>query len=364
MRTHLLGIVCTVVASAACGRTVTLADEVDLTWDFQVTPFDRYVDDLHSPYVLGMSVNMWATSSDDGEDVSHWQIVSSDPSVLEIGNPRSIKGSFGATATARGVGSVDISVRDGSGHVLGHGKAEVALPDRVELDAHGYLILGLDARAPVSEARIAENDAATYLVRYFNQGRELYGNGTLLAPSTAGITAQTRQSYLFEQREWLTLTAAAAGASTLPLSVGGQHVADLPVVAVPASDIADVALIAQSEKGAKNGDWLTVLAQATDGAGRNVFGVDYQWNVGGVEQTADGDLYRYEYKKGDVNALTVTRAGHTDTVDIQSDRGYVDNSNRVGCSAAGGTGAVPAAAVLALALGARRRRTTEGAAHG
>jgi uncharacterized protein (TIGR03382 family) len=351
------------LGAAACGRTVTLADEVDLTWDFQLTPFDRYVDKLHAPYVLGMSVNLWATSSDDGEDVSHWQIVSSDPSVLEISNPQHIKGSFGATATARAVGSVDISVLDGSGHALGHGVAEVALPDRVELDAHGYLILGLPDRAPVSEARIAETDTATYLVRYFNRGRELYGNGVLVAPSTPAVTAETRQSYLFEKREWLTLTADTAGASTLPLSVAGQHVSDISVVAVPASDISDVALIAQSEKGAKNGDWLTVLAQATDGSGRNVFGVDYQWNVGGVEQTADGDLYRYEYKKGDVNALTVTRAGHSDSVDIQSDRGYVDNSNRVGCSAGGGAGVVaPAAAMLALVVGARRRRRTEGTA--
>ena len=38
MRTHLVALACA-IGLAACGRTVTLTDDFDLTWDFQLTPF-------------------------------------------------------------------------------------------------------------------------------------------------------------------------------------------------------------------------------------------------------------------------------------------------------------------------------------
>ena len=46
--------------------------------------------------------------------------------------------------------------------------------------------------------------------------------------------------------------------------------------------IADGVLLTQSEKGHGDGDWLVTLAQAYDGNGARVFGVDYTWNVNGV----------------------------------------------------------------------------------
>lgn len=321
---------------AACGRTVTLTDDIDLTWDFQLTPFDRYVDKLHSPYVRGTSMWLWATSDDDNDKVQNWSIVSSDPTVLDIQDQMYDGTSIGVKVVALAEGSSDIAVIDDKGERVGHGIAEVALPDRVELDAHGYLIVGQDDRAPVAEARIAAGDTATYMVKYFQGDRELYGNGVLTATAADSVDVQPRTSFLFEKREWLTLTPSAVGTTSAQLYVDKAPVTSIPVVGVAAADITDVALIGQSEKGAANGAWLVVLAQATDSLGRNVFGVNYQWNVDGVSQNADGDLYRYQFKKGTDAMVEVQRSGHTDAIDIQSDRGYVDNSNRVGCAAAGG----------------------------
>jgi hypothetical protein len=356
MRRLLLALTCA-AGLGACGRTITLTDDFDLTWDFQLTPFDRYVDHLHSPYVRGTELHLWATSSDDKDKVTNWSIVSSDPSIIEIQDATIEGASYGVRAIAVGEGVVDLAVIDDHGERVGHGRAEVALPDRVELDAHGYLIIGQDARAPVPEARIAQGDTATYLVRYYSGDRELYGNSVLTTQAPAEVDAVPRNTFLFEKREWLTLTPSAMGASTTQLYVDKAHVADVQVIGVPASDITDVAMLAQSEKNAKNGAWLVVLAQATDALGRNVFGVQYEWNVDGRAQSADGDLYRYEYKKGSTSTLVVSRSGHTDAVDIQSDRGFVDNSNHVGCAAAGG-GSL-AASVLVLGWCVRRRRRVQ-----
>lgn len=345
------------VTVAACGRTVTLTDDWDLTWDFQLTPFDRYKQDLHTPYVRGAELTLWATSDDDNDKVQNWSIVSADPSILEIEDQMYDGTSLGAKVLALGEGAVDVAVIDDHGTRVGHGLVSVALPDRVELEAHGYLIVGDDAQAPVPEARIAQNDTATYLVRYYQGDHELYGNSVLSVGAPSGVVAEPRESYLFEKREWLTLTANALGPSTAQLYVDKALVADVQVIGVPASDITSVALIGQSEKGAKTGDWLVLLAQATDAMGRRVFGVDYQWNVDGNAQTADGDLYRYHYQKGATATVVVDRAGHTDVMDIQSDRGYVDNSNKVGCAAAGGGSLGGAMLVLACAGAAASRRS-------
>jgi len=342
-------------AIAACGRTVTLTDDIDLTWDFKLTPFDRYKQDLHEPYVRGATLTMWASSDDDNDNLSKWEIVSSDPSILVIDDEPYDGYSLGAHVRAVGEGTVDMAVIDEHGERVGHGLVHVALPDRVELDAHGYLIVGDDAEAPVTEARIATGDTATYLVKYYQGDRELYGNNVLSVVADPQVIAEPRTSFLFEDREWLTLTPNATGLTNAQLLVDGAHVNDVQVIGVPASDITDVTLIGQSEKGMANGAWLVLLAQATDAMGRRVFGVDYHWNVDGNAQTADGDLYRYEYKKGNYAMVEVDRDGHTDVMDIQSDRGYVDNSNKVGCSAAGGSGSLVMCGVAALYLRRRRR---------
>jgi MYXO-CTERM domain-containing protein len=231
----------------------------------------------------------------------------------------------------------------------------VLVPDRVELDAHGSLILERDDEAAVGEARVVEGGEATYLVRYFRGDRELHGNGVLTAEMAAGVTAQVRTTFLFENREWLTLGASAAGTSTVQLSADQVKVGSVPLVVVPEAAISDVVVLAQSEKGHKDDDWLAALAQAYDGNGARIFGVDYAWNVNGVMQVGDGDLYRYRFKQGMYEMVRAQRGAHGDAAMIQSDQGYVDSTNNVGC-AVGGSGSLVVGLVGLGLVGRRRRR--------
>jgi MYXO-CTERM domain-containing protein len=159
---------------------------------------------------------------------------------------------------------------------------------------------------------------------------------------------------LFENREWLTLGASAAGTSTVQLAADQVKVGSVPLVVVPEAAIADVVVLAQSEKGHKDDDWLAVLAQAYDGNGTRIFGVDYAWNVNGVMQVGDGDLYRYRFKKGLYEMVRAQRGAYGDAAMIQSDQGYVDSTNNVGC-AVGGSGSL-VVGLVGLGLVVRRRR--------
>ncbi|TMQ10792.1 MAG: hypothetical protein E6J91_25150 [Deltaproteobacteria bacterium] len=283
-----------------------MTDDVDLTWDFVLTPV-RFEDNLHSPYVRGTMVTLWAHSSDDKEDLR-------------------VRGH------AVGEGTAGLRLLDPRGHEVGRGVAEVRVPDAIELDAHGSLILRRDDEAKVAEVRMLAGGEATYLVRYFREGRELHGNGVLAGAGPADVTLQPRTTFLFENREWLTVGAPAAETGMLELAADQVKVATVPLVVVPESAIADVVVLTE-------GDWLAALAQAYDGNGERIFGVDYMWNVAGAMQTADGDLYRYQFKSGRFEMVRAQRGVHSDSAMIQSEGGFVDSTNHVGCTAGGGGGA-------------------------
>jgi MYXO-CTERM domain-containing protein len=353
--TCVVGLVLALVG-AACGPTYSMTDDVDLTWDFALTP-RRFDDNLHSPYVRGAAVTVFAHSSDDKEDLRGWSIESSDPAVFRIDGAVDSGGrDLAMQGQAVGEGTAALTLRDPRGHAVGHGVAEVRLPDAIELDAHGSLILGRDDEAAVKEARVLEGGAATYLVRYFQGGRELHGNGVLSADVPAGMTAEPRTTFLFESREWLTLNTTAVGTGSMQLVADGVAAAMLPVVVVPESDIADVVVLTEPEKGHKDGDWLAALAQAYDASGARIFGVDYQWNVGGAAQQADGDLYRYQFKAGQYTMVRAQRGTHADQAQIQSEGGFVDSTNHVGCAAGGGGSLAVGLVGLGLVVVRRRPR--------
>jgi len=72
-----------------------------------------------------------------------------------------------------------------------------------------------------------------------------------------------------------------------------------------------------------------------------------------VMSTEAGDLYRYHFKKDDYTQVVAERSGHSASTTIQSDYGYVDSTNNIGCNAGGG--GAGALCLLGL-LGLRRRR--------
>src|SRR5262249_47636033 len=252
-----------------------------------------------TPYVRGAPVTLYV-SGDDNDDLTGWNVSSSDSSVFAIDNVQldADLHTVIAAGHAVGEGTAGLIVDDKHGHQVGVEEAEVVVPDRAELDAHGYLILGETPEARVDDVRIVSGGTATYLVQYYLGSREVHGNGVLAVDAPSGVSATPRTTFLFENREWVSLSSSTVGLQNVTLHADGAPVGTVPVVTVPETDIADVALHAQSEKGHKDGDWLVLLAQSYDAASRKIFGVDYRWNIGGVMQTEAGDLYRYEFKQG------------------------------------------------------------------
>lgn len=352
------GLCCFAVAVTfgACTPRYTMTDDIDLSWDFVLTP-TTFDETLHTPYVRGTKVTLFAHSSDDKPDFSGWTIVSSDPRVFRVDDNAvgTDARSLASHGQAVSEGTAQLRLLDDRGHEVGHGVAEVVLPDRIELDAHGSLILQRDDEAPVSEARVVAQGEATYLVRYYRNGRLLHGNGVLTADTPPEVTAEPRTTFLFENREWLTLHTTTPGTGTLQLEADGVRVQGIPIVTVPEASIADIVVLTQPESDHKDGDWLVALAQAYDTSGLRVFGVDYTWKVNGVMQLGDGDLYRYRFKKGLYEMVEAQRGTHVDQAMIQSDEGHVSSTNHIGCAAGGGGSLVVGLVGFAL-VGVRRRR--------
>ena len=344
------------MAVAGCGATYSMTDDIDLTWDFALTP-RRFDDNLHSPYVRGAMMTVFAHSSDKGESLRNWSIESSDASVFAVSTAVDASSDHDLAASGRAVGEgmATLTLRDPHGNAVGRAFAEVLVPDAVELDSHGSLILGRDDEAAVREARVLAGGTATYLVRYFRGGRELPGNGVLSAVAPVGVTAEPRTTFVFENREWLSLSTTAVGSGALALAADGAVMPAVPMMVVPESAIADVVVLTEAEGGHEDGDWLAALAQAYDASGERIFGVDYDWNVGGAAQRGDGDLYRYQFKSGQYVMVHAQRGSHADAAQIQSEGGFVDSTNRVGCSAGGGGGLLWGG-VLGLGFVAVRRR--------
>jgi uncharacterized protein (TIGR03382 family) len=341
----------------ACGGPdITLTDDIDLTWDFGFT-LARFGDTLHSPYVRGAPMVLSVYAKDDSQTFDGWSVETSDPSVFQISSVSAAGKTFTASAMAVGEGSAELTVIDDHGQVIGSADADVLQPDHVGLDAHGYLIMGMDDQASVDEVRVLDGGSATFVVNYFKGNTELHGNRVLTIDPTPGLTGEARESFLFENREWLTVTAdGAEGSLSLPLRSDGDLVGSMPVTVVAETDIDDVVLWTQSEADHKDGDWLVAYAQAYDTAQRRIFGVDYAWNVDGIDQTGDGDLYRYQYASGPSQAVTASRGARSATNFIHSEGGFVDSTNNVGCSAGGSTGILGGLVVFGLAGSLRRRR--------
>lgn len=346
--------------AAGCTDTVTLTDDIDLTWDFSVSSFDA---ELHTPYVRGASVGLSVSTDDDGNDLTGWSVTSDAPDVFRVGvcRPGLASNTLQCDGHAAGEGTAALTVRDEDGDRVGTGTAEVLVPDRVVLEAHGYLLIDRAAQAPVTDVRILAGGTATYHVRYFRGGRELHGNGVLSAEVPPQLTASPRTTFLFENREWLTIAAdAAPGAHSIPLFADGVPLGSQPVEIVPETAIDRISLELESVRDAEDGDRLVALAQAFDADDRRIFGVDYEWTAAGIDQLGDGDLLRYTFEPGASKKVTASRGEHRTTATLQAESGSLDigSTNTVGCAAGGSASGGLSLAGLALVgvIGRRRRQ--------
>lgn len=360
-----------ILVCLASGCGLYLSDDVDLTFNFVrlLGPSDE----LHSPYVKGarFGVYLHETGGGPSKVKPGWRIESERPGVLTIeklelneyegesGKHRYLR----AAAFAAEEGPVDLIVRDEEGREVYRSSVEVLRPDRIDLLAHGPLLVRRPPeQAVVPEPQVLVGGTATFLVRYYRGGRLLSGNGALGIGGGEGASGQARKTFLFEDRDWLTVTVQREGKTSVDLLVAGEAGRRATFLGVNEGAVSKVVLSPQvlGEERAQKGDWLVVLGEALDVMGRPIFGVEYKWSFGGKVEPGLGDLYRYEFAPDMRKLLTADHGAHHVELMIQAKQGYVDSTNRLGCSAAGRAPAglfLPAGALAGLLLvGARRRR--------
>lgn len=346
------------VSLLLCGCNVWLTDDVDLTLDFH--PLTGPSNVMHEPYVAGSRFNIHVHTNRSTESMRGWRLESSDPSILRI-EKLSYDDDERLSAHVRTFreGDVRLRVVDDGGDVRHERVVPVRQPDRVELLAHGMLLIGKDeAEARVGELRVRVGGKATYLARYYKDGQQLFGNGALFAESTPEVEVGVVRSFIFEDRDWLQVSPNKVGDFDVLLEVAGQRVNGFPVAAVPDYDVVEVRIIGVDESRAKKGEELVALAQAYDAKGRHVYGVEYNWKLDGFREDGLGDLYRYKYDPDRPRTLEAQFASMSASAIIRG-KGFVSSTNHVGCSAAPGRATGGAFAVLlllgAIAVRARRR---------
>lgn len=367
---HGLRALALILLCLASGCGFYLSDDVDLTLNFLqlLGPSDE----LHSPYVKGarFGVYLHETGGGPSKVKQGWRIESERPGVLAIEKLElnEYEGTSGkhrylrAAAVAVDEGQADLIVRDEEGHEVYRSSVEVLRPDRIELLAHGPLLLRRpEEQAVVQDPQVLVGGTATFLVRYYRGGRLLSGNGALGIAGGDGASGQARKTFLFEDRDWLTVTVQREGAASVDLLVAGEQGRRATFIGVNEGAVSKVVLSPQvrGEERAQKGDWLVVLGEALDAMGRPIFGVEYTWSFGGKAESGLGDLYRYEYAPDMRKLLTADHGSHHVELMIQAKQGFVDSTNRLGCSAAGRAPAgllLPGALAGLLLAGARRRR--------
>ena len=338
---------------AGC-QTSALVDDIDLALDF--SPLTGPSDKLHTPYVTGASFDLWIDAR--RADVHDWSIVSDDPTILSVGPFQGSNDRGYASAVAMRAGAVSLSIVDGGGHTQHRSTVVVKQPDRVDVLAHGPLLLDDDAHAAVTAPQILAGGTATFLTVPYAGEERLHGNHALSVVAHEGVAATVAQTSFLEDRDWLAVTAGAgAGASSVDLVVAGQKVRTLDLAVVDEAAITSMQLVGESELHRHDKDSLVVVAEASAPAGP-VYGVEYDFTVDGVKQSHEGDVYRYSYAKRDDVMLEASHGTLADGALIHSSGGFVTSTNTIGCSAVPGRGPTAPWTLLGVlaVLVARRRR--------
>lgn len=333
---------------AGCGPKIRFADSVDENFDLRFShPYD---DDLDSPYVAGAQFRIFAYDATENNDLEGWTIVSLDPDVLDLTTVEVVRDNLEdgdktetdivrAEAVAVGPGTAILEVRDEHGDFVRATEVEVMQPDRFELRAAGPMFIEREELAEeVGEVpKILANGTATFLVKWYAGDQLLSGAGAL------GLTSDhedvldlwERQSWLEEDREWATVQFGSPESGNELATVGvlanGLPVADVTFEIVQPDRIDSVELLGETTKGAHKGDWLTVLAQALDANGEQIWGVGFDWDLDGEPESGEGDLFRYKFDPSVSSVLTAEYGGHRGEITIRGDEGYVASSNDISC---------------------------------
>lgn len=357
-RMNRLCLLCVTSLAAASGcYQVTMVDDVDV--DFNFAPLIGASDALHSPYVRGAGMRLYARSGDGNRKMQGWTMESSDPSVFRIDQLHP-DDRLSADCAAVGQGSAVVTIKNENGGAEHAGTVRVRLPDRAQLLAHGPLLIQRpDDEAVMTEAHVVKDGEGTFLVRWWAGDEQLAGHGVLstsLDGAPPSVTAHAATTSFLEDREWLQVTGVDLGAASIALYADGQRVSSFPITVVARDAVDGVTLRGQDESGARDGDMLAALAQAKIGD-EPVYGVEFAWTLDGAGQEGLGDLYRYALDSRQKKALTAQAGALGATAMIHGKDGYVDSTNHLGCAIGGRRdGAFSTVACVALALFLARRR--------
>lgn len=331
---------------------ITVEDDLD---------FELFHYALHTPYVVGASVGITVGRRGDAK-VDGWSAESGSPSVFSIDQtePAYDGETFTVRCTAVSAGDTELVIRNAQGGVATQRSIAVRMPDRIELIPAGLIKVRGDDAPPVGQGepvRILAGGTATFEVAYYRGQERLFGNGALvLSTADASLLAETDQTYFFENREWLRLTADGVGTGELVLMVGGEEVTRVTVERLPPEAIDSVEIEAESTSGAEDEDLLYLLAHAYDEAMNDLWGVAFRWSVDGASEQGAGDLFYYYYEQGSDAVVESEIEGITDEVVVSMSDGGVTSSNSLGCSSAGTSEGLLALLVLILFLALRRLR--------
>jgi len=245
-------------------------------------------------------------------------------------------------------------VYDSFGELWDTSTVEVGFPTHTELHASGPMFVDLEGST--TAPRVLVDGTATFQVRYFDGDERLWGNGTLSIDASPALAAQTDLTFLFENREWVRVSPDAPGVHDLDLYVDGVLARTVSIEAVDASAVDDVRIFGRDESGAHQDDWLVLLAQSYDEDNERIYGVEYFWEIDGVLQFGEGDLYRYQFDRHRESTVLAEFDGHVAEVTANVGEGYVDSSNNIGCNGLGGLPGGFGALLLVLPAVVRRRR--------
>ena len=339
----------------ACGEPVVISDNV-------VTELvgAQRVDELAPRLVEGAVFVLTADRRGRRDNMDGWQIVSSDPAVLSLvpvpPDPEIDDDAIRYDAVALAPGEVEITVVDDVGEVRDAASTVVKRPDELRYFSRVHELIGEPLQVGVSGApQVVVGGEGTFEVRYFAEGERLYGLAPLAGLSGEGVLVGAPTASLGLDRQYISLSAEAAGPQEIQLVINGREVGRLDVAFVEPYEVASVVLDGDDESEAEAGDALSVIALTNDAAGEPIFGSRCLWTVGGAPITGEGERLGYNYNPDHERRVSGSCEDVEADIVVHGEEFAASLSSSVGCSVVSG-GAVSLGGLVAAGLALLRRR--------
>lgn len=341
-------------------------DDLDLEFDLLdvFIPDVEYGEGLHNPYLAGSEFEIYIWDDNDVTSFKGWTVSSSDPTVVEVLSTERREFDWDGVedhfpdhpfhhddddedyvlivrVRAGESGNAEISAYDRTGDRYGTAAIEVAVPNEVQLRPAGPVFLQRDDIVAQidSDPMLIGGGTATFLVDWLRDGVPLAGDGQVSASSPSGLILDLwgRETYYDEKRDWLTISTDdvatdASEVATVDVYING-NVAETVEFTVVGDDAIEALQLQGREQSPVfvgfEGEWIPVLASALGLDGETIHGVAFDWDLDGVDEPGEGDMFRYRFDSNVTSLLGAEYAGMRVETTIRGDEGFVDTSNDV-----------------------------------